>query len=290
MTPFTLALIGSTATSAIGGLMGKRASDQAAGAQSQAAMQSALLQAQAKQQAVQAQREAQTQAVGALKKGVQAYDPYQQFGAQATNRYATLMGLRPGEGSGSLMEMPTMAQLQMDPSYKFQFDQGMKALNQSMAARGLGVSGSAIRGAQEFGQGLASTNYGAAYNRFMQNRNNQIAMLQGGVGTGINAAQGIGGLQRDAANVYTGTGTNVANTLLANPYGQGLENAAAARASGYMGGATALQSALQAPARNYMLYSLINKFAPADKNAGMNYGPQQGYNPEGTFFGNLFGY
>lgn len=189
------------------------------------------------QEAEKALRQGQQQAAGALEKGVEAYTPYQQFGTESTNRLATLMGLRPGDGSGSLMEMPTMAQLQMDPSYKFQFDQGMRAVNASAAARGMGLSGANIKGAQEFGQNLASTNYGNAYNRFMQNRANQIAMLQGGVGTGMNAAQGIGGLQGNVANVYRGTSQDLANNYnaMGQNMGQGYANIGSAYANAAMG-------------------------------------------------------
>lgn len=42
------------------------------------------------------------------------------------------------------------------PGYQFQFDQGMKALNRSSAAKGNRLGGKAMYEAQEFGQGLAS--------------------------------------------------------------------------------------------------------------------------------------
>jgi hypothetical protein len=70
--------------------------------------------------------------------------------------------------------------------------------------------------------------------------------------------------------------------------GQGIEQAGQARASGYMGGATTLAQALQSPAQNYMMYSMMNRFAPTQKSFG-SYGPQPGYNSDGSFFGNLFG-
>ena len=288
MNPFTLALLGSSAASAVGGLMGSRASQRAAGAQQQAAQTSGLYGLIAQQQAIQAQQEAQRQGAAALEKGAQAYDPYTQFGQEATNRYATLMGLRPGAESGSLMEQPTIAQLQMDPGYKFREQQGMKALQQSAAARGDLLSGSMLKGIKDYSQGLASTEYGNAYNRFMANRANVIGMLQGGVGTGLGAAQGKGQLAGAAANMYANTGQNIGNAMLMNPYGQAAENAGQARASGYMGGASALGQALQAPAQNYMMYSMMNKFVPAQKSFG-SYGPQPGYNSDGSFFGNLFG-
>jgi hypothetical protein len=204
----------------------------AAQAQNQATQMAMIMQAQQAAQAQQALERGQQQATA-------AYQPYSRFGEEATNRLAVLMGLRPGEGSGSLMEQPTLAQLQMDPSYQFRFDQGMRALNASAAARGLGVSGSNIKGAQEFGQNLASTNYGDAYNRFMQNRQNQIALLQGGQQTGFGAAQGVG-------NVAVGTGTNIAQNFqnLGQALGQGYANIGAANASSYMAPTNLLAQAL----------------------------------------------
>jgi hypothetical protein len=250
MDPFTMALLGSSAASAVGGLLGARASGQAAQAQSQGAMMSALIQA----QQAQAAREQQQQFFNTAKAG---YDPYSQFGLESTNRLATLMGLRPGAESGALMRQPTIEELQMDPSYAFREQQGMQAVNRSAAAQAGLQSGAALKAAQRFGQGLASEEYGNAYNRFMQNRANQINMLQGGVNTGFGAAQGVG-------NLATGTGTNIANTMIGagQAIGSGLENAAQARASGYMGGATALGQALQTMPSNYMAYSMMNRSTP----------------------------
>jgi hypothetical protein len=286
MHPFTLALLGSSAASAVGGLLGSRASGQAAQAQSQAAMMSAITQAQQAQAAREQLQQSQATGAGAIgdyySRGAAAYAPYQRFGEEATNRYATLMGLRPGVGSGSLMEQPTLAQLKFDPGYEFRFSQGMRGVNASAAANAGLQSGAALKAAARFGAGEASQEYGNAYARFMQNRQNQIAMLQGGVGTGLTAGGGAADLAGRTglglSSLYSGTGANLANTALGagQSIGQGLENAAAARASGYMGGATALQSALQAPAQNYMLYSMMNQFAPQKTQyAGYQYGAPQ---------------
>jgi len=128
------------------------------------------------------------------------------------------------------MRMPTLAELQMDPGYAFREQQGMQAVNRSAAAAAGLQSGAALKAAQRFGQDMASQEYGNAYNRFMQNRQNQIGLLQGGVGTGFGAAQGIG-------NAATGTATNLASLYsgLGQGIGQGYADAGAARASSYMG-------------------------------------------------------
>ena len=174
------------------------------------------------------------QAENALRQGQQqataAYNPYQQFGVESTNRLATLMGLRPGEGSGSLMTQPTIEQLQMDPGYAFREQQGMQAVNRTAAAQAGLQSGAALKAAQRFGQDLGSQEYGNAYERFMRNRNNQIAMLQGGTQTGFGAAQGIG-------NAAIGTGTNLAQNYqnLGQGLGQGYANIGSAYANAAMG-------------------------------------------------------
>lgn len=191
-------------------------------------------QAQANQQAAMYNTLMAQQAAGALQRGGQraeaAYGPYSQFGEGATNQLALLMGLRPGAGSGSLMKAPTLAELQMDPGYAFREQQGQKALQQQLAAGGLGGSGSALKAATRFGQDMASQEYGNAYARFMQNRANQMNLLQNASQLGFGAAQGIG-------NAAMGTGTNLANLYsnLGQNVGQGMVNTGGAYANAAMG-------------------------------------------------------
>lgn len=55
--------------------------------------------------------------------------------------------------------------VEADPGYKFRLDQGTKALERSAAARGGLFSGKTGKSLQDFSQGLASQEYGNAYNR-----------------------------------------------------------------------------------------------------------------------------
>lgn len=286
MDPFTLALIGGGGASLASGGLGFLGSQRAAGQQAQAAQTSGLLGLIAQQQAIQAQQEAQRKGASAIEtyygKGAEAYGPYSQFGEESTNRLATLIGLRPGAESGSFMRQPTAAELEMDPGYAFRQQQGMQAINRSAAAAGGLQSGAALKAAQRFGQDLASQEYGNAYNRFMANRANAMNLLQGGVNTGFGAAQGRSNLASttgaNLANLYSGTGANIANTMLANPMGAAAENIGQARASSYMGGASALGQALGGVGQNAMLYSLYGGQPTAtstfNRNYGMGYGPQ----------------
>lgn len=52
-----------------------------------------------------------------------------------------------------------------DPSYQWRYDQGQKAVERSVAARGLLNSGNAALELQQYGQGAASQEYGAQFNR-----------------------------------------------------------------------------------------------------------------------------
>jgi hypothetical protein len=199
----------------------------AANAQAQANQTAMMLNAIGAQQQQQSLQQGQQQQLAALEKAqaqaVPVYQPYSQFGQQSLNALAKGMGLTPG--GGEFMRQPTLAELQMDPGYAFRQQQGQKALQQQLAAGGLGGSGSALKAATRFGQDMASQEYGNAYNRFMANRANQIGMLQGGANTGFGAAQGIG-------NIYMGTGTNLANVFGNTAQSLAASQAGAAQAGG----------------------------------------------------------
>lgn len=112
----------------------------------------------------------------------------------------------------------------MDPSYQFRLSEGLKAMQRTAAARGGLLSGGALKEADRYSQGLASTEYGNAYNR-----------LAGIVGVGQAATNQLG----SAAGTY---GSNVGNLMT---------DAANARASGYIGAGSAAAGGLN----QYLNYS-----------------------------------
>jgi len=144
-----------------------------------------------------------------------------------------------------------------DPGYAFRFKEGERAVNNSMAARGLGISGAGLKAATKYGQDMGSQEYQNAYNRFQTNRANQGQVY----GNAFNQAQvertnllnplqslmGSGQTSANQVNNLSGNFTNAVNSSLGN-YGTNATNAlvggANARASGYVGGANALSSAL----------------------------------------------
>ena len=73
-------------------------------------------------------------------------------------------------GTNALSQMQALnsgdfSSFQQSPDYQFAFDQGMRALDRSAAARGSLFSGGADADRIAFGQGLASQQYGNYYNR-----------------------------------------------------------------------------------------------------------------------------
>src|SRR5665213_2192780 len=66
--------------------------------------------------------------------------------------------------------------LQQTPGYQFNLTQGLKATQNSAAARGLGVSGAAMKGAASYASGLANSTYGTYVNQLLSQEQTQIAV------------------------------------------------------------------------------------------------------------------
>jgi len=326
MDPLTLGLLMGGTSLATGGL-NYLGSKQAAGTQSAAAQQSGIFGMLAQQQALQQAKQMAEQGAAAgreyydkgradlLNQGKIAADttnqfygqgigyqqPYMQAGEQATNQLAQLYG-----PNGAYTQMPTIAQIEMDPSYAWRTQQGQQALlNATRAGVGGANAGSGAAGKAfiNYGQNAASQEYASAYNRFMANRAQAVQGLQNLAGTGAGAAQtatGLAGSMGNAlsgnqfnlgsnlgtmasnagstvAGAYTGAIPTVAGLASANPYGTAAENAAAARASGYVGGTSALGNALQGGVNGMLAYSMLNRMPQQATNFGA-YGPQPTYN------------
>ena len=231
--------------------------------------------------------------------GVGFQEPYMGAGAGATNQLAQLFGQ-----GGAYTQQPTYEQLQMDPGYAFRFQQGQQAMTNAARAGGLAGSGGALKAATRYGQEAGSQEYQNAYNRFMANRAQAVQGLQNLAGVGAGAAQTATGLAGSVGNAlsgnqfglgtnlgnlasnagstvagaYTGAVPTVANIAAANPYGQAMENVGQARASGYVGGSSALANAIQGPANAFLAYNMMNRFAPQSGANFGAYGPQPTYN------------
>lgn len=100
----------------------------------------------------------------------QRYDPWSRYRPAAGDILAGKMG----GGSPSDIYQSKLAQMvggqfnSSDPSYQWRFDQGQKAAERSLAARGLLNSGNAAIELQQYGQGAASQEYGAQFDRLLK--------------------------------------------------------------------------------------------------------------------------
>lgn len=153
------------------------------------------------------------------------------------------------------------------PGYEFNYGQGMRAVNNSAASRGLGLSGAQLKGAMSFASGLADNTYQNqftnALNTYNTNYNTaaqNVNRLLGLVGNGQNAANQTGafGMQ------------SVANQ------GNYLTSGANAQASGMVGSANAMTNALNGIGNNALLYSMLGKNSGAGSGSGVTlYGIRQ---------------
>jgi hypothetical protein len=158
-------------------------------------------------------------------------EPFRKAGITSQNELMRLLGIGGDETAadyGMLTRGYRPEDLQMDPGYAFRLSEGQKALERSAAARGGLLSGSMLKGAQRFGQDLASQEYTNAFNRAQSQLGTRLGALGSLYGAGQTATQQVS----NQAGQY---GENVGNLLTAG---------GAARASGYLGMGSALQNAI----------------------------------------------
>lgn len=159
--------------------------------------------------------------------------PYNEAGQYATgqlrNRLTELT-------SPIIMDQATLEQT---PGYQFNLTQGLKSVQNSAAARGLGTSGAALKGAASYATGLADSTYQNQFNNAVTNQTNAYNRLLGVSQLGENAA------------AQTGS----AGTAAAQGAGQAYQNAATAQAAGLTGAANSLSNG----ANNYAQYNYLMK-------------------------------
>jgi hypothetical protein len=134
---------------------------------------------------------------------------------------------------------PTQAQLEATPGYQFIKSQGLQAVQNSAAAKGLGISGAALKGAADYATGLADSTYKDQFNIDQANKNNAYTKLLGLVGNGSTAAN------------QTGIFANSANKTAADY----LTSGAAATAAGDVGSAKAISNGLTGVGNAYTGYA-----------------------------------
>ena len=222
-------IVASIAGPILGGLLGNESSENAADAQ------------------VRAGQESNATQLAMFNQNRADMAPWRDAGTNAL-RYLG-QGAIPG---GQYLKPFSMADFQADPGYGFRLAEGLKALDRTAAARGNLLSGATLKGAQRYGQDLASQEYGSAYNRYNQDQSNQFNRLAALSGIGQTTAQQVAGM-----------GANVAQSI-----GQTQQGMGNARASGYVGSANALSGGLAGAYNNYQGNQLLNKLLQSPSGGG----------------------
>lgn len=215
--------------SVVGGLIGASGARSAASAQSDAALRAGDVQKQQFEQQMALQ------------------EPYRQAGLTGQNRLMDLLGLgadKTAADYGKYARDFSMADYQADPGYAFRLSEGMKQLGSQARAQGGAVSGRTMMGAQNYAQGLASQEYGNAFNRYQTNRANQLQPL----GSLMSSGQAAASNQAGAAGQY---GSNAGNAMMA---------AGQAIGAGQLGAANTLAGGLGTAASAYQNQTNFNNW------------------------------
>jgi hypothetical protein len=178
-----------------------------------------------------------------------AQQPYNDYGQGAIKTLGGLYGINgPNAGSGG----PTpqaLSQFTQSPDYQFALQQGTQAMQRAAAAGGTLISGGQLKAGQEFGQGLATQQFGNYYNRLLS-----LAQI------GQNAASGI-------SNAALTAGGQIGNSIQAG--GQ-------AQASGIVGSANAISGGLTGATGGVTTAALLSKLGGGSNGQSLSsYGPSQ---------------
>jgi hypothetical protein len=219
---------------------------------------------------VQAARDATAAQQDALNRQTELNKPFYDTGVNALNKLST-----------QAPYVPEAFNYSADPGYAFRFNEGMKGLNATAAARGGLISGNALRAATDYGQQAGSQEYQNAYNRYLTNNQQNLQAYN----TNTALQQNLAGIGQASANNQASAIGNFGNNAASNIIGAG--NASAA---GTVGGANAATSGLQTYL-NYsqnqnMLNALNNRSASSYANQAMNQygvGNVYGYGGQGTY-------
>ena len=157
----------------------------------------------------------------------------------------------------------TQNNLEATPGYQFNLTQGLKATQNAAAARGLGLSGAAMKGAATYATGLADNTYKDQFNFDQTNKTNSYNKLLGVSQLGSNAANNVG--------TY--------GQLSANQIGTDLTGAGNAQAAAYLKSGNAIASGANSIGNYYMQQSYMN---PLTGGGGGMYTPSIGGAPQFT--------
>src|SRR5215471_1844186 len=235
-------------------------------------------------------------------------------GGMTAAQAAQFQPLQPGQYAFT----PTTGQqvLEDDPGYAFRVQQGQKALERSAAAQGTLVSGGQLKAAQDFGQQMASQEYGAAYQRALgrnemdwqrayqtnadryQRAAGEVQRQLNEYSTNLATQSGLRNLQYNELANLAGIGqtslgaTGQLGGQTAAQVGANLTSAGAAQAAGRVGAANAWLGGLQGignAAQGYFNYDLLRQYVLGQGRGFGGYGGYGGYGGGGSYSGGYGG-
>lgn len=109
----------------------------------------------------------------------------------------------------------TPTNVQNEAGYQFGMNQGMQALQNQLAARGMRNSGAALKAGTRYAQDYAGTKFNDAFNRNLAS----LTPLQSMAGLGQSAAGLVGSAAMNAGNNISQTQASLGNALGANYLG-----------------------------------------------------------------------
>lgn len=276
-TAATIAGIAAAGAGVAGGAIAAHGAGKAASTQAQAAEEAAQLQHQDAQDSLAFQKDEFNTQQSNLQ-------PWLNAGKDSLGQLTGLMKDGGFPAFNEQFQAPTAATEQNDPGYQFRLQQGLNAVQGSAAAKGNLFSGNTQDALTRYGQDYASNEYTNVYNRSMGEFQNRYNIFENNQSNQFNRLAAIAGVGQTAANTLGQEGqaasNNVSNTLLTSgqQIGNQINNAAAARASGYVGSSNAWSGALGGATNNLSTLALL-----AQMNRGSNpdpYGLQNGNYPQ----------
>jgi hypothetical protein len=271
ITATTLAAVGiGAAGSVASGLIGANAAGNAADTQAAAANHAADLQSQESQKALDFQKQqyatSQAQQAPWLQAGQGGLSALQ-YGL-GTGGAANGSGVAQGSLTtpyGQSFTAPTGLTEQNDPGYQARLQLGTDAIQRSAAARGGVVTGGTAKDLATYGQDYASNEYGNVYNRALNSFDTNFNAYNTNQTNQFNKLAALSGVGQQTATQLAGQGQNASNNVTSNllgtaqNIGQQYNNAGAATASGYVGGANAYGSALNGIGSNISNLGLLSQ-------------------------------
>lgn len=172
---------------------------------------------------------------------------------------------------GALTKKFSMEDFEADPGYGFRLKEGLKAIEQSAAARGLLQSGANLKGINRYAQDSASGEYTNAFNRFQLDQANKFNRFAALSGIGQTAAQQLG-------NQGMMTAQSIGNNQLA---------AGNAAAAGQVGSVNAFNNSLSQGVNFYNQNRMLDILQNQPNKNAINYSPYGSY--PGIVYGTSYG-